>query len=108
MRIAALTPTADLFDELACAPRAQRAGSLRISCRRGEARLAPGDGRRTQPWLPEPGLWMQWDFGDGLPARLIRRPRRQPRATKTAISGASNVRDGHEMGYRIAGAAPSQ
>jgi hypothetical protein len=22
-------------------------------------------GRRTRPWLPEPGLWMQWDYGDG-------------------------------------------
>jgi len=24
-----------------------------------------GHGRRTRPWLPEPGLWMQWDFADG-------------------------------------------
>jgi transposase len=22
-------------------------------------------GRRTRPWLPEPGLWMQWDYADG-------------------------------------------
>jgi transposase len=22
-------------------------------------------GRRTRPWVPEPGLWMQWDYGDG-------------------------------------------
>lgn len=22
-------------------------------------------GRRTRPWIPEPGLWMQWDFADG-------------------------------------------
>jgi transposase len=22
-------------------------------------------GRRTRPWLTEPGLWMQWDYGDG-------------------------------------------
>ncbi len=22
-------------------------------------------GRRYRPWLPEPGLWMQWDYGDG-------------------------------------------
>ena len=21
--------------------------------------------RRTRPWVPEPGLWMQWDYGDG-------------------------------------------
>ena len=24
-----------------------------------------GHGRRTRPWLPEPGLWMRWDFADG-------------------------------------------
>jgi len=24
-----------------------------------------GHGRRTRPWVPEPGLWMQWDYGDG-------------------------------------------
>ena len=24
-----------------------------------------GDARRTRPWLPETGLWMQWDFADG-------------------------------------------
>jgi transposase len=22
-------------------------------------------GRRTRPWVTEPGLWMQWDYGDG-------------------------------------------
>jgi transposase len=22
-------------------------------------------GRRTRPWIPQPGLWMQWDWGDG-------------------------------------------
>jgi transposase len=22
-------------------------------------------GRRTRPWIPEPGLWMQWDYGIG-------------------------------------------
>jgi transposase len=22
-------------------------------------------GHRTRPWVPEPGLWMQWDYGDG-------------------------------------------
>jgi len=22
-------------------------------------------GRRTRPWIPEPGLWCQWDYGDG-------------------------------------------
>jgi transposase len=22
-------------------------------------------GRRTRPWIAEPGLWLQWDYGDG-------------------------------------------
>ncbi len=22
-------------------------------------------GRRTRPWIPQPGLWMQWDYGEG-------------------------------------------
>jgi hypothetical protein len=22
-------------------------------------------GRRTRPWVPEPGLWVQWDYADG-------------------------------------------
>ncbi|HET9075238.1 MAG TPA: IS21 family transposase [Solirubrobacteraceae bacterium] len=32
-----------------------------------EAKLAyrREHGRRTRPWIPEPGLWMQWDYGDG-------------------------------------------
>jgi transposase len=32
-----------------------------VSKRRWRAR----HGRRTRPWIPEPGLWMQWDYGDG-------------------------------------------
>ncbi len=24
-----------------------------------------GHGRRTRPWVTEPGLWMQWDYGEG-------------------------------------------
>ena len=24
-----------------------------------------GHGRRTRPWLSEPGLWLQWDFAEG-------------------------------------------
>jgi transposase len=24
-----------------------------------------GNGRRTRPWIPEPGLWMQWDYAEG-------------------------------------------
>jgi hypothetical protein len=23
------------------------------------------NGRRTRPWIPQPGLWLQWDYGDG-------------------------------------------
>ena len=32
-----------------------------------QAKRAGGQehGRRTRPWMPEPGLWMQWDYGDG-------------------------------------------
>ena len=30
-------------------------------------------GRRTRPWIPEPGLWMQWDYGDGPRSRTARR-----------------------------------
>jgi len=26
-----------------------------------------GNRRRFRPWLPEPGLWFQWDYGDGPP-----------------------------------------
>ena len=39
--------------------------------RRGGGSLSPSGGgvgehgRRTRPWIPEPGLWMQWDYGDG-------------------------------------------
>ncbi len=28
-------------------------------------RWRAGHARRTRPWVPEPGLWMQWDYGDG-------------------------------------------
>ena len=28
-------------------------------------RWRAGHGRRTRPWVVEPGLWMQWDYGDG-------------------------------------------
>ena len=27
-------------------------------------RWRAGHGRRTRPWITEPGLWMQWDYGD--------------------------------------------
>ena len=28
-------------------------------------RWRAGHGRRTRPWITEPGLWMQWDYGAG-------------------------------------------
>lgn len=31
-----------------------------------------GERRRFRPWLPEPGLWLQWDYSDG--PRVERRP----------------------------------
>ena len=31
----------------------------------GQASLAREHGRRYRPWVAEPGLWMQWDYGDG-------------------------------------------
>ena len=30
-------------------------------------------GRRYRPWIPEPGLWMQWDYGDGPRSRARER-----------------------------------
>ena len=42
----------------------------RIARRGGRSRrrsAAGGNkhGRRTRPWIPQPGLWLQWDYGDG-------------------------------------------
>ena len=28
-------------------------------------RWRQGHSRQTRPWIPEPGLWLQWDYGDG-------------------------------------------
>ena len=28
-------------------------------------RWRAGHGRSTRPWITEPGLWMQWDYGSG-------------------------------------------
>ena len=33
--------------------------------RRAKRRWRPEHGRKTRPWVVEPGLWMQWDYGDG-------------------------------------------
>jgi len=30
-----------------------------------KATYRAGHRRRFRPWLPEPGLWFQWDYGDG-------------------------------------------
>ena len=30
-----------------------------------KAAYQAGHRRRFRPWLPEPGLWLQWDYGDG-------------------------------------------
>jgi transposase-like protein len=43
-------------------------GSARTTRRwvaEGKRRWRRQHGRRTRPWIPEPGLWMQWDYGDG-------------------------------------------
>jgi hypothetical protein len=29
-------------------------------------------GRRTRPWIPQPGLWLQWDYGDGAEVAGVR------------------------------------
>jgi hypothetical protein len=29
-------------------------------------------GRRTRPWIPQPGLWLQWDWGDGPEVQGVR------------------------------------
>jgi hypothetical protein len=40
----------------------------RAQSRRGRA----GHGRRYRPWIPEPGIWLQFDWGDG--PRIGQRP----------------------------------
>ena len=29
-------------------------------------------GRVTRPWIPQPGLWLQWDYGDGPEVQGVR------------------------------------
>jgi transposase len=44
------------------------AGSERTTRRvvaEAKAAYRAGHRRRFRPWLPEPGLWLQWDYGDG-------------------------------------------
>jgi transposase len=43
-------------------------GSYRTTRRavaEAKARWRQRNGRRTRPWIPQPGLWLQWDYGDG-------------------------------------------
>ena len=44
------------------------AGSYRTTRRavaKAKRRWRNRHGRRTRPWIPQPGLWLQWDYGDG-------------------------------------------
>jgi hypothetical protein len=44
------------------------AGSYRTTRRavaEAKRRWRNRNGRRTRPWIPQPGLWLQWDYGDG-------------------------------------------
>jgi transposase len=44
------------------------AGSYRTTRRavaEAKRRWRQKHGRRTRPWIPQPGLWLQWDYGDG-------------------------------------------
>ena len=43
-------------------------GSYRTTRRavaEAKARWRRDHGRITRPWIPQPGLWLQWDYGDG-------------------------------------------
>jgi len=39
--------------------------TLRRAVAEAKATYRAGHRRRFRPWLPEPGLWFQWDFADG-------------------------------------------
>ena len=39
--------------------------TTRRAVARAKAAWRAGHGRITRPWIPEPGLWMQWDYGMG-------------------------------------------
>ena len=39
--------------------------TTRRAVARAKAAWRAGAGRVTRPWVPEPGLWMQWDYGEG-------------------------------------------
>lgn len=39
--------------------------TTRRAVARAKAAWRAGNGRAFRPWVPEPGLWMQWDYGEG-------------------------------------------
>ena len=39
--------------------------TTRRSVAEAKKRWRNRNGRRTRPWIPQPGLWLQWDYGDG-------------------------------------------
>jgi transposase len=39
--------------------------TTRRSVAEAKRRWRQKHGRRTRPWIPEPGLWLQWDYGEG-------------------------------------------
>src|SRR5947209_13139588 len=51
------------------------AGSYRTTRRavaEAKRRWRNKHGRRTRPWIPQPGLWLQWDYGDGPEVQGVR------------------------------------
>jgi transposase len=51
------------------------AGSYRTTRRavaEAKRRWRQKHGRRTRPWIPQPGLWLQWDYGDGPEVQGVR------------------------------------
>lgn len=39
--------------------------TTRRAVARAKAAYGAGHARVTRPWVPEPGLWIQWDYGEG-------------------------------------------
>ena len=39
--------------------------TTRRAVARAKARYRAGHARALRPWVPEPGLWLQWDYGEG-------------------------------------------
>jgi hypothetical protein len=61
-------------------------------------------GRRFRPWTVEPGLWMQWDYGDGpfsprwRPSVLPSAPSSRSRGRRPRRSGDGALRAGQVRG----------